>query len=673
MNLNEKKTLLRNAELEYRKGTPVMSDEAFDDLKREIDEETRMLTPDEPTTDFIDDGFESTFEKTTHSHPMLSLGKINKKEELEKWIDSNISTGINCSLKMDGFAISLVYTRKYNYTFSLARAVSRGDGLQGEDITENIKTIQDIPKEIQCPNFCETNRLIIRGEIYCKKSVFSDLLNLGLIPETSNIRNIAAGSCRNKDKTKTEERKLSFSAYRIISGYDRRLFSDDLYEIALLGFDVVRSKTIQTKEGILDFIKKIEEERDFLDFEIDGIVLRVNSNLAFDKMGSTSHHPNGAVAWKFESEKKTTILRGIEWNVGRSGILAPVALFDPIHLGGATVKRASLFNLTHIIDRLKLTMGATIMVAKNNDIIPYVVSVIAPGSTKIEFPKVCPSCENELIITKSESSGISNIYCMNDECVGKNKETLTNFCVGLGMKGINESIISTLISNKIISNMIDIFDLPSKVQQLLEIEGFSSKSIKNLITTIESARKTSIDKFILSLGIEGVGKEKSFLISNDIKRGGKSKESIKNYLFSGKINHISEIGFGNVVKENFISFMNKKTLMVSQLIDLFEFFDEDNSSSILGGKSFCITGTLSIKREELCSIITKNGGIVKSGISKDLNFLIVGDDAGSKKTKAESIGVQCIDEKYFFGLIGTNTESDKTEEGESEYENNDLF
>jgi DNA ligase (NAD+) len=251
---------------------------------------------------------------------------------------------------------------------------------------------------------------------------------------------------------------------------------------------------------------------------------------------------------------------------------------------------------------------------------------------------------------------------------------MTNFCVALGMKGINESIISTLIDNKIISNEIDIMNISQRVTDIISIDGFSSKNVKNLISVVEDSKTTTLGKFIQALSIEGIGKEKSEVIASHCSTGYKTKEEILNYLESGMIERISEGGIGKTIKENFKKYFNENIASIRELISYFSFEVKKSSTDLLGGKSFCVTGTLSMKRDEILKLVTLNGGVVKSGVTKDLDFLIVGQDSGSKKTKAESVGVVCIDEQSFFKMINYDNKTEKEDsESESEYENDDLF
>jgi len=640
-------SLISRAKDAYYDGEPFLTDAAYDAYEDEL----RRLDPDNPILSSVGTPSSSTFSKVQHSRKMLSLAKATKQHEIEKFLynaNQYEKMDVIASHKIDGFAINLIYKRNDEKTFLLSSAVSRGDGEVGEDITENIKTIINIPLII-IPKTNE-DTVEVRGEVYMKKSTLEELKSNNIVEQDANIRNIAAGSARQKDPTTTQIRELSFFAYDLI-GVVCNTYIEKMIALIDMEFQTIPMMPCGTKTHLFNYLGKIERERGLLDYEIDGVVLRVNNEEIFQYLGATSHHPNGAVAWKFQSDASVTTLKHVEWSTTRTGKINPTAVFETVEIGGAKISRATLFNLTHMFEQLKLTEGCKILVARNNDVIPYIKEVVEEDSTTqipVSYPKKCPCCN--FLTEIREDSSAKHLFCTNKNCVAVIKDKITYFCQAMDMKGISEQTIEKLWDANLIKKPEDLYTLTEKVTEMTMVQGWKSTTIRNIFDSIEKSRKSSLAKFIAALGIEGFGKNSSRYLANFMEKVGIEKFS--ELLENKGLSSLSQIdGFGQKTIKNIELFANENLELVKDL-EKSLIFQQINNSASLGEKSFGITGNLPKERDEVKKMIEENGGVWKSGVSSKLDYLIVGEKAGSKKAKAEKDGVAIISYEDFLKMLG---------------------
>jgi DNA ligase (NAD+) len=626
----------------YYSGKPEISNEQYDELEKEL----KSLDPNNEL--FLKIGFEcsqSDFTKVKHREKMISLGKTYSIDETLNWF-SNLSQEEEyiCSHKIDGFAINLEY--KYNGIIKkhiLSRACSRGSGDVGEDITENIKQISGIPftisSELQLPNEFE-----VRGEIYTKKSILKQLIENKIVPEDTSIRNISAGSCRQKDPMITKERKLCFYSYDIIN-YEYKTFKEALKTISVLGFEVIPHDICKIND-ILNYSNNVFNNRNSLDYPIDGIVVRVNDNKTFKEMGNTSHHPKGAVALKPEAESSETFLNDIIWQVSRTGLLNPVALLRPVIVGDVEVSKTTLHNISYI-DDLKLTKNCKVKIARMGDVIPKLTEVIEHYCDEMfGIPTECPICSSHTTINISDSN-IKTICCSNQNCKGRKISNLDYYASIMEFKGISEAIIEKLFDKNILNNISDFFKLKDKKEIMLTIDGFKIKSVNNIIDAVEKNKNKTFDIILCSLGISGLGKTVSKLIADNF-----DKEYILNNLT--QVDLLGITGIGEEISKSVIIGLKEFSSEITEILSFVNIIDKNKSTGGLNRKTFCCTGTLSLPRTKIHEMIEQNGGIVCNSVTKTLDFLIAGEDCGSKLDKAKKNGVSILSEQNFIDMIGVD-------------------
>lgn len=639
----------------YYTGQPEISDAEYDELEKEL----KTIDPNNKL--FSEVGFnieQSSFKKINHIKPMLSLDKIYSFEEYKKWVQDMKNLIMVLTPKIDGFAISIKYkwSDKSN-KYLLVLGSSRGDGLKGEDITENIKQIKDIPFSLPIPKYKNKEEIEIRGEIYMKKSVFSKLISEKKIDSESNIRNIAAGSARHKDPKITKERNLSFYAYGSPSlEFDN--YSDTMdYIQTVLNIPVTPFIKLDTQDKINNIYEKMAEKRESLDFLIDGVVLRIDDNKIFESLGSTSHHPRGSIAWKFESVAVKSILKSVVWQNSRTGTINPVAIINPVEIDGVTVTRATLHNLSYIRE-LKLKIGNEVEIVRRGDVIPKITKNLSEehgNFSDIIIPKTCPSCGGQTMILKSDS-GTEILICNNDNCKDKIISKLSYFAEILEMKGISDAIIEKIYDKGLLKTFSDFYKLKNYKNELLSIDGFKNKSVDNILNTIENSKNKPLGVILNGLGIKHLGKNISTLIEQNFD---------VNKLYSITEEDLLKInGIGLEIAKEFVKGIKNYK---NEIDELLKHICIINTTPVAGGKlsgkSFCITGTLSKGRAEVQKIIRDNGGIVYDNVNKTLTYLIVGDSPGSKIDKAKKYGVKIIKESDLAYMLGDDYKSnDKIQE-----------
>ena len=617
----------------YNTGDTIMEDHEFDTLLEELcalEKETGFVMATSPTHKV---GYEvkSELQKVTHNHPMLSLAKTKDWNEFIIYFGSKDVIGM---LKMDGLTCSLRYVNG-----ELVSAETRGNGEIGEDIFHNIKTVKTVPQKIPYKD-----ELIVDGEIICTYDDFEPFST-----EYKNPRNFASGSIRLLDSNECAKRPLTFVAWNIIKGFDNEnSFLRKLVLIDELGFTVVpwtSSFDWDAKEFLVNKAKK-------LGYPIDGLVGRFDDIKYGEGLGATSHHSNAAYAFKFGDETYETVLRNVEWNTTRTGIIAPVAVFDEVDLDGALTTRATLHNLS-IIEQLELGIGDTITVYRSNMVIPKIDDNITRSNT-LKIPTVCPCCGHPTEVKYTDNSKV--LMCTNPDCPAKKLARFTHFVSRkcMNIDGLSERTLELLISNNLIKNFRDIYHLKDHVGKLCTLDGMGKKSVENLLNSIEKSRDVKLENFIAALGIPNIGLSAAKAISK--KFNGSHYDfmlalSNDNYDFS----QIDD--FGEITNKSLHDWWHSKDPMVELLPMEVNFIVEDTSSNAnLDGKSFCITGSLThyANRDALVKAIDDNGGKYVSSVSKKTDYLINNDKTSTsgKNKKAMDLNIPIISEEDFINMIG---------------------
>ncbi len=656
----------------YEDNRPIISDSEYDKLfKSLVDLENKfsdLITEDSPTQKV---GFRANekFGKIEHKIPMLSLANAFSYEDVEDFIGriqkflllENFPE-IFCEPKIDGLSFSAIYE---NGIF--AKAATRGDGYVGEDITENVKTLKDLPKEIKgLPEIFE-----VRGEIYMDKKDFEEL---NIARESAgktkfvNPRNAAAGSLRMLDARETALRPLKYFIYSIgqCSAKIASRQSDLLDKLSKFGFSVnPLSKLASSIEDILSFYKQLESLRPGLDYEIDGIVYKLNDFDMSERMGYVARSPRFALAHKFPAEESSTRLLSISFQIGRTGAVTPVAELEPVFIGGATVSRATLHNYSEI-KRKNLRIGDVVYLRRSGDVIPQITGVDLSkrpaDSENFIFPDKCPSCSS---ILQTDERGIL-IFCPGKEaCPAQNYRKLCHFASrdALNIDGLGKKQIEFLLEKNFISDHIDIFYLKEKNDENLikleNMEGWGKKSVENLFENIEKSKNPSLAKFIYSLGIEGIGEVNAKILAKEFGSAEIFIDSMEK-LASGDrsiYDRLDDIdGIGRLILlglKNFFSLDSNKDLVakLSEILTI-ENYSDNLKQTALSGRTIVFTGSLSkLSRAEAKSGAEKLGAKASSSVSASTDLVVAGEDAGSKLKKAKELNIKIINEEEWLKLL----------------------
>ena len=625
--------LNKAADAYYNTGNTIMEDYEFDALLEELrslEQETGFVMMASPTHKV---GYEvkSELQKVTHNHPMLSLAKTKDWNEFIRYFGSKDVIGM---LKMDGLTCSIRYIDG-----ELISAETRGNGEIGEDIFHNIKTVKTVPHKIPYKD-----ELIIDGEIICTYDDFEPFST-----EYKNPRNFASGSIRLLDSNECAKRPLTFVAWNAIKGFDNEnSFLRKLVLIDELGFTVVpwtSSFDWDAKEFLVNKAKK-------LGYPIDWLVGRFDDIKYGESLGTTSHHSNAAYAFKFGDETYETVLRDVEWNTTRTGIIAPVAVFDEVDLDGALTTRATLHNLS-IIEQLELGIGDNITVYRSNMVIPKIDDNLTRSNT-LKIPTTCQCCGYPTEVKYTDNSKV--LMCTNPDCPAKKLARFTHFVSRkcMNIDGLSEKTLSLLISNNLVKNFRDIYHLKEHVGKLCTLDGMGKKSVENLLNSIEKSRDVKLENFIAALGIPNIGLSAAKAISK--KFNGNHYDFIMalandNYDFS----QIDD--FGEITNKSLHDWWHSKDSMVELLPMEVNFIVDDGaiSSASLDGKSFCITGNLIhyANRDTLVKVIEYNGGKYVSSVSKKTDYLINNDknSTSGKNKKAIDLRIPIINEEDFLNMI----------------------
>ena len=648
----------------YNESSPLVSDKEYDEVKKDIfllEKKYEFLNSKKSPSKIIGHKPSKNFKKSQHKAPMLSLANAFSEEDLlnfEKRIinfiseENDFKISYSAEPKIDGISASLTYVNG-----NLIKGLSRGDGKEGEDITANILTIKDIPKKILEKNFPE--EIDIRGEVFIQNSDFEILKE-----KFANPRNAASGSLRQKNPEDTSKIPLKFIAYTF--GYEQGLKVKNQFEylnkLDEWGFKTnPLNKLITGVKNLLINYNEVEKKRSEINFDIDGIVYKINDFKIQKRLGNVANAPRWAIAHKFSSNKGISVIKNIEIQIGRTGALTPVAKIKPVNIGGVIVSNATLHNEDEIV-RKDIRIGDTVTVERAGDVIPHILFVdLKKRSKQIKkfiFPKNCPSCGSKTIkdfnIITKKNDAVRRCTSEGYECEKISIEKLKHFVSkeALNIDGFGKKIVENFYKLRLIKLPQDIFKLDFK--KIEKLEGWGKLSVENLKYAINEKKNISIEKLIYSLGIRHIGLENAKLISKYYKSFSKFKDLSKNEKYSELLN-IDGIGETqiNSIKNFFSNKINLDVLDQLEKILNIKNASEENVNGKLKDKTFMITGKLNgISRAEVKSIIEENAGTSISSVSKKLNYLIVGEKPTKRKIEtAKNLKIITLDQKQFFALI----------------------
>ena len=650
--ISELRDLVRyHSRLYYELDAPELDDYEYDLLYHELlDLENafpELITPDSPTQK-VGGAASMKFEPVRHAVQMGSLQDVFSYEELYEF-DNRVRSVINdpeyvVETKIDGLSVSLEYR---NGMF--VRGSTRGDGFVGEDVTHNLLTIASIPKKINCP---QVSYLELRGEVYISKETFRKLVDaqeLAGEKPFKNPRNAAAGSLRQKDPKISAKRGLDIFIFNIqqCEGKTFESHSESLDFVKSLGFPVsVLYNRYKNIHEAIENIKYIGENRDNFSFDIDGAVIKVNNLSDRELLGATAKYPKWAVAFKYPPEEKITKLLDIEVLVGRTGALTPTAVFEPIQLAGTSVSRAVLHN-QDFIDSKNINIGDSIIVRKAGEIIPEVVALAAKGPNEGTFklPEFCPACGTKAVREGDEAV----LRCPNPDCPAQLLRNLIHFASrdAMDIDGMGPAVLTALVENGIVKSQPDIYGIIAT--DISSIERMGEKSAANLIAAIEKSKSAGLSKVIYALGIRNIGQKTADILADRF-------ENIDE-LMSADFDELCSIeGFGEIMAKSVVDYfsLEQSKNLVQRLKDygVDMTAEKKEKSNLFEGLTFVLTGTLpTMTRNEASDIITANGGKVSSSVSKKTSFVLAGEEAGSKLTKAQNLGIKIIDENEFLKMI----------------------
>ena len=654
--INELINILNEASRNYYElDNPTITDQEYDDFYRELEQLEKQYPEyirDDSPTKRIGGKVIDEFKKVTHEVPMMSLGDIFNEDEVREF-DKRIKKTIKnptyvCELKIDGLSVSLLYKNG-----KLVRGATRGNGVIGEDITHNVETIKNIPLSIDFKDDLE-----VRGEIYMPKKSFLKLNeereknNENLF---ANPRNAAAGSVRQLDSSIAAKRNLSTFIYHLPNpdNYGIDYHHKTLEFMKNLGFTVNPNiKVANDIDEVIKYIDKWQEERPNLPYEIDGIVIKVDNLKDQEKLGYTARTPKWAIAYKFPAEEVLTKLVDIEFCVGRTGKITPRADLNPVHLAGSVIRSVTLHNQDYINEK-GIMINDIVAIHKAGDVIPEVVKVIKERRTGNEIPfkmiDICPICGTKLINKENEVA----YYCPNSKCDARKIEGLIHYASRntMNIEGFGEQIVEDFYNRGYLKRIPDFYYLYKVKQELMELEGFGEKSINNLLESIEKSKNNSLEQLLFALGIKHVGKKVAKIIASHYK----NIDNIINATVED-IQAIDDIGIiiAESIKEYFndkdnIDTINKLKDIGMNMTYVGEEIEQDENFQ---DKTFVLTGTLSVlTRNEATNEIEKRGGKATSSVTKKTNYVIVGENPGSKYDKAKELNINILTEEEFLKLI----------------------
>lgn len=643
------KLLNYHSQLYYVEDRNEITDYEYDMLQQELkglEEQFPQFVRSDSPTQRVGGKAISIFEKVTHRVQMGSLQDVFSFEQVRSFVET-VQQAVDkpqfvVEPKIDGLSVSLEY-----HNGELAIGSTRGDGFVGEDVTSNLKTVKSIPIKINE----ELPLIEVRGETYMPRNVF-----LKLVKEQEdndeqpfkNPRNAAAGSLRQKDPKIAAKRKLDIFVFNVqqIEGKELTSHKESLDYLKTLGFKTIPDyKRVSTADEVIDCIKTIGEKRFDLPFDIDGVVIKVDDFRQREVLGATAKVPKWAVAYKFPPEEKTSKLLDIELNVGRTGAITPVAVFEPVFLAGTSVSRATLHNQDFIREK-NISVGDIIKVRKAGDIIPEVLgSVEKHGDEVFTLPECCPVCGTKLVKSEEEAA----VRCPNVECPAQIFRSIVHFASkgAMNIDGLGPQIVHTLLDNKLITSVADLYTLSGN--KLLQLDNFKEKSVNNLLSAIEKSKSNSLDRLVFGLGIRNIGQASAKLLCD--------KFGDLDNIMNSTAEQISEIdGFGGVMAQSVYNAFHEEH-MIELIKKLKECgintkYEKIQIDDRFAGKTFVLTGTLpTLKRSEAKALIEKYGGKASGSVSKKTDYVLAGEEAGSKLDKAQQLGIEIITEEQFKDMI----------------------
>lgn len=633
----------------YNEDAPEIEDDEFDALTRELkeleQEYPHLITPDS-YTQRVHGHVSTLFEPVTHEVPLGSLQDVFSEDEVYAF-DRRIREDIEhlryvVEPKIDGLSVAIEYRNGKFY-----RGATRGDGHTGEDVSDNLRRIKDIPMTLTEP----VERIVVRGEVYMSRENFAALVREqeeNGEKTFKNPRNSAAGTLRQKDSTVVARRNLSVFMFNVqlIEGETLTSHAGSLRRMKELGLPVVPFYyETSSADELVEFIREIGQKRPTLAFDIDGAVVKVDNFTDRETLGSTSKFPKWALAYKYPPEEKETVLRDVEVNVGRTGVLTPTGVFDPVILAGTTVSRATLHN-QNFIDEKQLAIGDTVVMRKAGDIIPEVVRVARHAEGPVyRLPAVCPSCGETVIREEDEA----DLRCVNPACPAQRLRNLIHFTSkdAMDIDGLGPAVLEKLVQEDLVAFANDLYQLT--VDDISGLEGFQKKSAENVVNAVNASKSNDLYRVIYGLGIRHIGEKAAKLLA--------MRFGTMDALMNATYDEVLAIdGFGAVMAQSVVSFFSLQpsreliaeltaaglnmTAKVSRVDDRF------------AGMTFVLTGTLpTMKRSEAASLVEQYGGKTSGSVSKKTTYVLAGEDAGSKLTKAQQLDIPVIDEQMFMDML----------------------
>jgi len=674
--------------LYYVLDRPSISDAEFDDIMRELQrlekDHPDLVTPDSPTQR-VGGKPKEGFAKVAHSRPMLSIDNVTSEEELRDWdrrvrslAGDKADIGYACEYKMDGLSMALQYHAAADGSSHLARGLTRGNGTIGEDVTTNVRTIRSVPLSIPAATLKKAHvpaTFEVRGEIVMPLAAFrkanEEREAQGLEP-AANPRNYAAGTIRTLEPNIVAQRRLDFYAYFLLTETGEDLLaeqSEALDALTALGFRVnPHREAMPSVDKVLAFVEKAETNRNSLGYEIDGVVIKVNSATVQRRLGYTGRAPRWAVAFKFTARGGITQVEDIRIQVGRTGKLTPVAVLTPVSIGGTTVSRATLHNADEI-ERLGLLIGDYVKVERGGDVIPKVVEVVEDkehprGHKKFHFPTHCPECNSEIVRTEGEV----DYRCVNVDCPARLLGSLLHFASRgvMNIEGLGEAVVAQLLEHKLVRSIADLYSLTDEQLAQLQHEVVTRdrktgeqktrtqalvgpKERKDLLDEIEASKKAPLNRLLYGLGIRFVGERTAQLLAEEFG----SIETLMNAT-SEELERVNEVGprVSEAIREFFGEHKNRELVRKLEKAGITFTAEKRKRTSQLEGLTFVLTGTLPhLSREDAKARIESAGGRVSGSVSKKTNYVVAGEEAGAKLDKARELGVNVIDEAELEKLL----------------------
>ncbi len=663
--IGELRDELRHHEYQYYvMDTPEISDADYDVLMSELRaleaSHPELLTPDSPSQR-VGGKPKEGFAKVDHSRPMLSLDNVNSEQELSDW-ERRVQTSLGSAeasyvaeFKMDGVSLALQYEAGPAGTALLQRALTRGDGVTGEDVTTNVRTIRSVPLVVSKDRLQRAKlpqNFEVRGEVILPDEAFfrmnREREEQGLTP-AANPRNAAAGTIRTLEPNIVAQRRLDFYAYLALEKGESAFAEQWAALDALMsaGFRVnPNRKHVKTLDELLAFAARAEELRANLGYEIDGVVIKVNQTALQRRLGYTGRAPRWAVAYKFTARSGVTKIEDIMVQVGRTGKLTPVAILQPVLIGGTTVSRATLHNAGEIA-RLGVKIGDSVSVERGGDVIPKIVAVVAhSGEKEFVFPALCPVCKSEVV----RDEGEADYRCINVDCPARLKESILHFASRkvMNIEGLGDALVSQLLERQMLTSVAGIYSLDE--EKLLQLDRIGEKTAQNLLTEIENSKKLPLNRVLFALGIRFVGERTAQLLSESFGSMDALMEATGEQLEA-----VDEVGprVAQAIQEFFAEEKNRALVEKLRQAGLTFTAEKKQKSSQLAGLTFVLTGTMpDLTREDAKARIEAAGGRVSGSVSKKTSYVVTGEDAGSKLEKARELKLPVIGQAELLEMLG---------------------